>query len=586
MNSDLALLLACPACRHELVATASALCCANCGAEFPILDGVPVFLPDAAEVVTVPSAHTSNAIGAEFEEILARGDQCVLHLGAGSTATKYPGCIELEHKIFRHTDVVGDAHALPFRDSSFDRVFAFNVFEHLRDPARAAREILRVLKPGGALALHTAFLQPLHEAPRHFFNATEFGVREWFRDFEIEQCAVSGNFSPGFTLGFLAASLLETLRESGAPAEAQSQLAHSRLEQWAALLESKIRAAAGFQRAPHSSAGIPETIGCRFRTSRSQARRLAGAALRLDNPFPLASLSEVENRSWVHVERVEIPTGEVARIEGWVFAEAGAPIERVRAVTPDGTHLAVFPIPRPDVAAAFPNARNAEASGFAIQLRNPPRCRFKLQLESASPNDDWSGFFRTAVATSGETETNRENPRPPGSPPAAELPHPGFYLWFDEPSDWTKLPRRFRLSGWCFCRDNTPIEAIRVRIGAREFPGSYGVFRADVAQMHQENTATFKSGFEIIAEAPRGRATLAVDVRRADGSWTEIFAKKIRAPLINLRPIADAQLWEIGDYTTWIKRYDTLRSSDRSRDPGPYRAIRGDSADLDRNAGL
>lgn len=240
--------------------------------------GVPVFLPDAAEVAVVPSGHTSNVIGPAFEEILARGDECVLHLGAGSTATKYPGCIELEHKIFRHTDVVGDAHALPFRDSSFDRVFAFNVFEHLRDPARAAREILRVLKPGGALALHTAFLQPLHEAPRHFFNATEFGVREWFRDFEIEQCAVSGNFSPGFTLGFLAASLLETLRESGAPADAISQLANSRLEQWAhfwnrksepppsfnALLtlpqEFQKRLAAGFEllaRKPDTSPGPP-----------------------------------------------------------------------------------------------------------------------------------------------------------------------------------------------------------------------------------------------------------------------------------------------------------------------------------------
>ena len=76
--------------------------------------------------------------------------------------------------------------------------------------------------------------------------------------------------------------------------------------------------------------------------------------MRLDNPIPLASLSEVEKRSWVHVERVEIATGEVVRIEGWVFAEAGAPIECVRAVTPDGAHLAVFPIPRPDVAAAFP----------------------------------------------------------------------------------------------------------------------------------------------------------------------------------------------------------------------------------------
>ena len=110
---------------------------------------------------------------------------------------------------------------------------------------------------------------------------------------------------------------------------------------------------------------------------------------------------------------------------------------------------------------------------------------------------------------------------------------------------------------------NSPIEAIRLRIGSREFPGSYGVFRADVAQMHQENAATFKSGFEIIAEAPRGRATLVFEIRRPGGTWEEIFSKKIRAPLINLRPIADSQLWEIGDYATWIKRYDTLRLSDR-----------------------
>ena len=41
-----------------------------------------------------------------------------------------------------------------------------------------------------------------------------------------------------------------------------------------------------------------------------------------------------------------------------------------------------------------------------------------------------------------------ENSRPPGTPPASDLPHPGFYLGFDEPLDWTKLARRFRVSGW------------------------------------------------------------------------------------------------------------------------------------------
>ncbi len=100
-------------------------------------------------------------------------------------------------------------------------------------------------------------------------------------------------------------------------------------------------------------------------------------------------------------------------------------------------------------------------------------------------------------------------------------------------------------------------------MGAREFAGSYGIFRADVAQTHGESSATFQSGFEIMAEAPRGRAILILEVRRADGRWEEIFSKKIRAPFINLRPIPEAQLWAIGDYATWIRKYDRLSSSDR-----------------------
>lgn len=51
----------------------------------------------------------------------------------------------------RVTLVEGDAGQLPFADDSFDTVVAFLVFCTLPDPARAAAEVRRVLRPGGRL---------------------------------------------------------------------------------------------------------------------------------------------------------------------------------------------------------------------------------------------------------------------------------------------------------------------------------------------------------------------------------------------------------------------------------------------------
>ena len=205
--------------------------CEGCSHSFALNHGVPIFLSEPLQ--SVDPDHSSNPIRSDYEAVLRAGRDFILNIGAGATAQRYPNCIEFEHKIFRHTDVVGDAHHLPFRDAIFDRVFAFNVFEHLPDPQAAAEEIYRVLKPGGGVVIHTAFLQGLHEEPDHFYNATEYGVRRWFSHFDIEDCRVSANFGAGVMLAFLASRLLESARLAGVSKEEQVLIRMSKIGDWA-----------------------------------------------------------------------------------------------------------------------------------------------------------------------------------------------------------------------------------------------------------------------------------------------------------------------------------------------------------------
>jgi SAM-dependent methyltransferase len=53
-----------------------------------------------------------------------------------------------------HANVVqGDALALPFPDGTFDRVICSEVLEHIPDDVAAMRELTRVLRPGGTMAI-------------------------------------------------------------------------------------------------------------------------------------------------------------------------------------------------------------------------------------------------------------------------------------------------------------------------------------------------------------------------------------------------------------------------------------------------
>lgn len=179
---------------------------------WPLILGRPLLFPGMAAPKINPDIHHSNPLPDSALALIRGTRGSVLHLSAGGTAERYDNVIECEAAMFRHTDLIADVHRLPFADGVFEAVIALNAFEHYRDPRQAAREIYRVLRPGARVLIRTAFLQPLHEAPWHFYNCTRYGLEAWFDGFETETLHVSDNFHVGYSLSWLASECELALR--------------------------------------------------------------------------------------------------------------------------------------------------------------------------------------------------------------------------------------------------------------------------------------------------------------------------------------------------------------------------------------
>lgn len=115
---------------------------------------------------------------------------------------------------FRGVDVVSTQARLPFRDNCIDAVVSLNVFEHLPDPFFMANEALRILKPGGWLWVETAFMQPLHADPSHYFNMTTEGLLRTFSSFHVEQHGVLPHHFPSCSLRMQFEHVMPYLRDA------------------------------------------------------------------------------------------------------------------------------------------------------------------------------------------------------------------------------------------------------------------------------------------------------------------------------------------------------------------------------------
>lgn len=142
-----------------------------------------------------------------LELIRSCADGLVLDCGAGRRDVYYANVVNFEIVDYDTTDVLGVGEALPFKDDSFDAVISIAVLEHVRDPFQCAREIARVLKPGGRLFCAMPFLQPVHGYPHHYFNATPQGLKRLFEDeLETQEPVVTPAFHPVWALSWILQS--------------------------------------------------------------------------------------------------------------------------------------------------------------------------------------------------------------------------------------------------------------------------------------------------------------------------------------------------------------------------------------------
>jgi SAM-dependent methyltransferase len=204
---DLPALLACPTCgSSKLSIRGEDVRCGKwrCGARFAISRGSFLFTKRSEpapsrqfeENFTHAYSERSRAIIREN----ARG--LVLDFGSGNPAPdqQHPNVVLHEALHYPQIDVVCGFPRLPYRDGVFDAVVSQAVFEHISRPWETASELYRVLKPGGRIHLDTAFMQPFHGDPSHYFNMTTSGVRQIFHQFREVSVGVKPYQAP--SLGY------------------------------------------------------------------------------------------------------------------------------------------------------------------------------------------------------------------------------------------------------------------------------------------------------------------------------------------------------------------------------------------------
>lgn len=218
-------ILACPRCKGGL----SDFHCEACGISFPHVENIPILIneenslfkfSDFAESKEttykanstskkllkslIPSINMNIGAAGRYENffsLLPVGARVLVIGGAVEGKGFDPmkigrgiTLIESDVAFGERTNLICDAHDLPFKAGTIDGVVAQAVLEHVVDPWACVSEIERVLKKDGLVYAETPFIQQVHAGRYDFTRFTHLGHRRLFRHFaEIESGASCGS---------------------------------------------------------------------------------------------------------------------------------------------------------------------------------------------------------------------------------------------------------------------------------------------------------------------------------------------------------------------------------------------------------
>lgn len=160
------------------------------------------------------SAHNYDPVALEIIERVRAAGGKVLDCGAGLRSYHDEAVINLEIVDYPSTDILAVGQSLPLQDESFDAFLSLSVLEHVSDPFRCARELMRVLKVGGRAYCVVPFLQPEHGYPNHFYNMTRQGIAHLFEgSMIVDRHFVPSSGLPIWTLQWFLSEYLRHLEE-------------------------------------------------------------------------------------------------------------------------------------------------------------------------------------------------------------------------------------------------------------------------------------------------------------------------------------------------------------------------------------